>query len=134
HVPGVVVSDGIEPIGIGMGPYSGLPNPHAWMAPSAALRYVDNIRDALVEHDPANADTYRNNAQAYREQISSVANTLRERFEAIPPERRWLLTSEGAFSYLAQEFGLRELYLWPINAEQQGTPQQVRHVIDQVRA
>ena len=59
---------------------------------------------------------------------------IRERLQAIPPERRWLVTSEGAFSYLARDFGLREVYLWPINADQQGTPQQVRKVIDIVRA
>ena len=59
---------------------------------------------------------------------------MRSSVAAIPPERRWLVTSEGAFTYLARDFGLRELYLWPINADQQGTPQQVRRVIDAVRA
>jgi manganese/iron transport system substrate-binding protein len=59
---------------------------------------------------------------------------IRARLQAVPPERRWLVSSEGAFTYLARDFGLRELYLWPINADQQGTPQQVRKVIDAVRA
>ena len=58
---------------------------------------------------------------------------IRAELAAIPEERRWLVTSEGAFSYLARDFGLRELYIWPINADQQGTPQQVRKVIDAVR-
>jgi len=44
-----------------------------------------------------------------------------------------MVTSEGAFSYLARDLGMKELYLWPINADQQGTPQQVRKVIDQVK-
>lgn len=133
-VPGVVVSDGIEPIGITEGPYAGRPNPHAWMSPSAALIYVDNIRDALVEHDPANAATYQTNADAYKAEIIAAIEPIQQALAAIQEERRWLATSEGAFSYLARDFRLRELHLWPINADQQGSPQQVRRVIDSVRA
>ena len=52
----------------------------------------------------------------------------------IPAGQRWLVTSEGAFPYLARNFGMRELFLWAVNADQQGTPQQVQKVIDGVRA
>ena len=133
-VPGVVVSDGIEPLGIGDGPYRGKPNPHAWMSPVSALIYVDNIRDALVRYDPGNADTYRRNAEQYKARIRALVEPIRQELAAVPEARRWLVTSEGAFSYLARDFDLKELYLWPINADQQGTPQQVRKVIDTVRA
>ncbi|UIJ96678.1 metal ABC transporter substrate-binding protein (plasmid) [Sinorhizobium meliloti] len=133
-VPGVVVSEGIEPMGIAEGPYTGKPNPHAWMSPSAALIYVDNIRDAFVQHDPANAEVYKANAEAYKKKIEAAVAPIRTELERIPGERRWLVSSEGAFSYLARDFGMKELYLWPINADQQGTPQQVRKVIDVVRA
>ncbi len=132
-VPGVVVSDGVEPMGISLGPYSGKPNPHAWMSASSALIYVDNIRDALVQYDPANAATYAANAAAYKARIVETIAPLRDRILLIPEAQRWLVTSEGAFSYLARDFEMRELYLWPINADQQGTPQQVRKVIDGVR-
>ncbi|KKW67659.1 iron ABC transporter substrate-binding protein [Lampropedia cohaerens] len=132
-VPSVVVSEGVEPIGIGDGPYQGKPNPHAWMSPSAALIYVDNIRDALAKYDPDNAATYHANAEAYKQKIQAAVGPIRDALAQLPPQRRWLLTSEGAFSYLARDFGLKELYLWPINADQQGTPQQVRRVIDTVR-
>ncbi|CAO1668387.1 metal ABC transporter substrate-binding protein [Salinicola sp. NYA28a] len=133
-VPSVVVSDGIEPIGIAEGPYDGKPNPHAWMSPTSALVYVDNIRDAFVEHDPAHAAIYRNNAERYKHEIEAAVAPIRESLARIPEKDRWLVTSEGAFSYLARDFGLRERYLWPINADQQGTPQQVREVIDVIRA
>jgi manganese/iron transport system substrate-binding protein len=132
-VPSVVASEGVEPMGISEGAYSGKPNPHAWMSPSNALIYVENIRKALVQHDPAHADTYNKNAAAYAAQIKAMDAPLRERLASIPKDQRWLVTSEGAFSYLARDYGLRELYLWPINADQQGTPQQVRRVIDEVR-
>ena len=132
-VPSVVLTEGIDPMGIGDGPYAGKPNPHAWMSPAGGLIYVENIRKAFVALDPANAATYNANASAYSAQIQATVAPIHAALEAIPAERRWLVSSEGAFSYLTRDFGLKELYLWPINADQQGTPQQVRRVIDAVR-
>jgi len=133
-VPSVTLSDGVEPMGIAAGPYTGKPNPHAWMSLDSAVIYIDNIRDAFVRHDPDNAAVYRANAEKYKVEITAALTPLREKIMAIPQHRRWLVTSEGAFSYLVRDFGMKELYLWPINADQQGTPQQVRKVIDTVRA
>lgn len=132
-VPVAVVSDGVEPMSITGGDYDGKPNPHAWMALDNALIYVDNIAAAMAGADPDNAATYRANADAYKARITDTIAPLRDAARALPQDRRWLVTSEGAFSYLARDFGLRELYLWPINADAQGTPQQVRHVIDVMR-
>lgn len=134
EVPGIIISEGVKPMGIKEGPYSGKPNPHAWMSPSDALIYVDNIRDALAKHDPKNAETYKKNAEAYKAKIEATVAPIRTALDSIPEQKRWLVTSEGAFSYLTRDFKLNELYLWPINADQQGTPQQVRKVIDAVRA
>ncbi|MFT6104557.1 MAG: manganese/iron transport system substrate-binding protein [Paracoccaceae bacterium] len=132
-VPSVTLSDGIAPIGISEGDYSGKPNPHAWMGLENALIYIDNIRDALVTYDPDNAASYQANAETYKQEISRTIEPLRAAIVALPEERRWLVSCEGAFSYLARDFDMKELYLWPINADAQGTPQQVRKVIDTVR-
>lgn len=129
----VTVSEGVEPLGIREGPYQGKPNPHAWMSITNALIYVENIRKAFTRLDPANAATYDRNAAAYTQRIRAIDAPLRQRIAAIPDDKRWLVTSEGAFSYLARDYGMREAYLWPINAESQGTPRQVRDVIDLVR-
>lgn len=131
--PAVVVTEGITPISIYEGPYQGKPNPHAWMSPRNALIYIENIRQALVKYDPNNAEIYTRNAKAYAEKILALDAPLREQLNAVPEAQRWLVTSEGAFSYLAQDYGFKELYLWAINAEAQGSPQQIRRVIDQVR-
>ena len=133
-VPSVVLSDGIDPMSINEGPYDGKPNPHAWMSPMAALVYVDNIEKALSAADPDNAAIYAANAAAYKEKITALTAPLREAIDALPEDKRWLASSEGAFSYLARDFGLKELFLWPINADSLGTPQQVRHVIDKMRS
>ncbi len=132
-VPSITVSDGVEPMAIAGGAYQGKPNPHSWMSPDNALIYVENIRKGLTQVDPAHADVYAANAKAYSDKIKALSQPIREELAKLPENHRWLVTSEGAFSYLARDFGLKELYLWPVNADSQGTPQQVRAVIDAMR-
>jgi len=110
-----------------------VPNPHAWVSPMAALVYINNIRDALVKYDPANAEKYEENAEEYKDRIARLIISLSSSIRDLPPEKRWIVTSEAAFSYLARDFGLKELYLWPVNNDQIGTPGQVRTMIDKVR-
>lgn len=133
-IKSVVVTEGVKPISISQGPYEGKPNPHAWMSPDNAVLYVENIRKALVAADPENTEIYNKNAADYTTQIKATIEPLKAKLADIAEEQRWLVTSEGAFSYLARDLGLKEVYLWPINADQQGTPQQVKKVIDTVRA
>ena len=131
--PSVTVSEGITPISIYDGPYKDKPNPHAWMSNKNALIYIENIRNAFVLHDPANAEIYNANAKSYAEKIMALDKPLRERLAKVPESQRWLVTSEGAFSYLAHDYGFKELYLWAMNQDEQGTPKQIRKVIDGVR-
>ena len=133
-VPTVVLTEGIEPIAIAEGPYGGKPNPHAWMSPQNALIYIENIREAFVELDPKNAEAYSANAAAYSEQIKAIDAELQSDLAAVPDSQRYLVSCEGAFSYLARDYGLKEIYVWPINAEQQSTPKQLKDVIDKVKA
>lgn len=133
NVPAVVTTDGITPVSIYEGEYSGKPNPHAWMSTSNALIYIENIKNAFIKYDPQNAKTYEENATRYAEKIKQLDKPLREKLAQVPENQRWLVTSEGAFGYLTKDYGFKEVYLWPINAEQQGTPKQVRKVIDAVR-
>jgi manganese/iron transport system substrate-binding protein len=133
-VPSVTLTDGVVPMSISGGDYNGKPNPHAWMSTTSAMIYVDNIRDAFVKYDPENAAIYTANAETYKNEIAAVIRPLEIDILAVPEGQRWLVSCEGAFSYLIRDFQMQELYLWPINADQQGTPQQVRKVIDGVRA
>lgn len=129
----VVVTEGIEPMLIKDGPYKNKPNPHAWMSVSDATIYIDNIERAMSEADPDNALTYQKNAAAYKSNFAQLLNQAKLRISDLPPEARWLVSSEGAFSYLARDLKLNEGYLWPINSDDQGTPQQVRQLIDLIR-
>lgn len=133
NVPSAVLTDGIEPVPIAEGPYADKPNPHAWMSPKNALVYVENIRKAFVELDPDNAETYNANAAAYSEKLQAIDGQLRRDLAQIPENQRYLVSCEGAFSYLARDYGMKEIYMWPINAERQSTPKQVQTVIEKVK-
>ena len=134
EVPAVDVSAGVVPIAIAEGPYQDKPNPHAWMSLTNARIYVENIRKALVQIDPANEATYTANAAAYIAKFQPLEQQLNASLAAIPEGQRGLVTCEGAFSYFARDAGLKEVYMWAINADQQGTPDQVKGVIEQVRS
>lgn len=130
----VTLSDGVEPIAIaGESEYAGKPNPHAWMSVAAAEVYVDNIRDALIELDPAGEAAYARNAARYKERLGKVGEFMERELASLPAGQRMLVSCEGAFSYLARDFGLGEAYLWPVNAEREGTPQQIAAVVDVIR-
>jgi manganese/iron transport system substrate-binding protein len=132
-IPSAVLSEGIAPMPISAGSYEGKPNPHAWMSLDNAMIYVDNIEKALSAGDPDNTVEYAANAAAYKVTLAAEIAPLKAKIDAIPDAQRWLVSCEGAFSYLARDLGLREAYLWPVNADATGTPQQVRGVIDLVR-
>jgi manganese transport system substrate-binding protein len=131
--PHVTVSEGVRTIPIEAGGSRGRANPHAWMSPDAAVLYVANIADAFADLDPAHEAEYRANAAAYTAELREVRDDLVVRLRALEPERRALVTCEGAFSYLARDAGLAEAYLWPVSSDAQGTPQQVARAILFVR-
>ncbi|MBO0609229.1 metal ABC transporter substrate-binding protein [Myceligenerans salitolerans] len=133
-VPHVVVSDGVEPIDIAADAYAGTPNPHAWMSPLNVQIYVDNMVDAFSELAPEHAADFEARGKEYQAELQDVQDELVDGLSALPENERALATCEGAFSYLARDAGLTERYIWPVNAEQQATPQQIADMIEFVEA
>ncbi|MEK9861096.1 MAG: zinc ABC transporter substrate-binding protein, partial [Alphaproteobacteria bacterium] len=105
EVPSVRLTKGIEPIPIKEGASMGQSNPHAWMGQETAMIYIDNIEGALRQYDPKNAALYAANAAAYKDKIKAVMAPLADQLAALPEDQRWLVTCEGAFSYLARDLG-----------------------------
>ena len=129
--PHVVLSDGVEPLDIRSGDYSGRANPHAWMSPLAAQTYVDNTVDALSGLDPDHAGDFEANGRLLKEELADLLAAFRADIARV--EAPALVTCEGAFSYLARDAGLKEVYIWAVNAEQQATPQQITRAIEYVK-
>ncbi|WP_432760915.1 metal ABC transporter substrate-binding protein [Nocardia cyriacigeorgica] len=130
----VTVSDGVAPMSITEDAYQGKPNPHAWMSPLNVRTYVDNMVTAFSELDPDHAADFRANGDKYKAELQRVNDELVADLSVLPQHQRALVTCEGAFSYLARDAGLTEKYIWPVNAEQQATPQQITSAIEFVRA
>ena len=132
-IPTLTLSDGMEPLLIAEDAYAGKPNPHAWMSPQRTMAYVDQLERAFGTLDPAGADQFKANAIAYKQRLQRLDQELRSALEAIPANRRVLVSCEGAFTYLAKDYGLEEAYLWPVNAESQVTPKRMARLIETVR-
>lgn len=133
-VPVVRVSADVEVQYIAEDAYAGKPNPHAWMSPAQGLIYVENIRKGLTEAAPEHAQYFAARAAAYSDKIRAVDTKLAEALGQLPENNRILVTCEGAFSYLTNDYNLEEEYLWAINSESQGSPQQVAKIIEVVKA
>jgi manganese transport system substrate-binding protein len=131
--PRVLVSEGVETMPIASGNYAGDANPHAWMSPLNVIVYADNIAAAFAELDPDNAEVFETNANSYAEELRAVHDELIDAVSELPEHQRALVTCEGAFSYLARDAGLAEVYLWPVNSDEEGTPRRVTETITYVR-
>jgi manganese transport system substrate-binding protein len=132
-VPHVVVSRGVELMEISEDSYRGMPNPHAWMSPINVMIYVDNMAEAFSELSPSDADYFQDNAISYKAQLKKVQDDLLAKLANLEESQRALVTCEGAFSYLARDAGLEEIYIWAVNAENQATPRQIAGVIEYVK-
>jgi len=121
---------GIEPLWLTDGDEEEI-NPHAFISPRAGLIYVENITEALAAVDPDNAEAYRVNGEELRGQIEEIETSYAAELAAVPTPV--LVTSERAFQYLAEDYGLREGYLWQIDTDEQGTPSQITELIDFVQ-
>ncbi len=132
-IPKVKLTEGITPLLIEGDVYAGKPNPHAWMSPKRAMNYVDKIVDAFIKIDPDGVLEYRANASTYKAKLESLDKELRDSLSSISKERRFLVTCEGAFSYLAKDYGMKEGYLWPVNAESQVTPKRMVDLIKLIK-
>ena len=133
NVPRLTLSEGMTPLLIEGDAYAGKPNPHAWMSPQRAMGYVDGLVAGFSQIDPEGAANYRRNGAQYKQQLQELDQELRTTLSELPTQQRLLVSCEGAFSYLAHDYGLEEAYLWPVNAESQVTPRRMAQLITKVK-
>ncbi len=129
----VTISNSLEPIFISEDFYKSKPNPHAWISPKRGMIYVDVIVDYLSELKPSEAESFKNNGQIYKNKIAKIDEDFSLFINNLEKNNRYLVTCEGAFSYLTNDYGLKEAYLWPVNAESQITPKRMARTISLVK-
>ncbi|MDT2840107.1 metal ABC transporter substrate-binding protein [Vagococcus carniphilus] len=108
-------------------------DPHAWLSLENGIKYVENIKDVLVEKDEKNKDFYEKNAESYISELEKLHKDNVERYKEIPKDKNLLVTSEGAFKYFSDAYGIQAAYIWEINTESQGTPEQMSQIIDKIK-
>ncbi|MGC8856540.1 MAG: metal ABC transporter solute-binding protein, Zn/Mn family [Anaerolineae bacterium] len=118
------------------GPAGEALDPHMWLDPNLAVGYVENIRDGLIRFDPAGAETYRANAEAYIAQLQALDRWIAEQVQSIPPQRRLLVTNHEAFGYFARRYGFTVVgtVIPGLSSEAETSAQGLAAVIDQIRA
>ncbi|UQS87200.1 metal ABC transporter substrate-binding protein [Nicoliella spurrieriana] len=104
-------------------------DPHAWLDLSNGIQYVKTMTKVLKEKDPKNASYFQKNADAYIAKLSKLNQDAKSKFLDIPAKQRVLVTSEGAFKYFSKAYHVKPVYIWEINTESQGTPEQMKRVL-----
>lgn len=124
------VSDHIQKKEIGiLDKNKGTVNPHAFASPKAGIIMAKNVRNALIKLDPEHKKTYEKNAKAYLHKLKSIDKAYQQDIAKLPKANRILFTGERAFQYLAEDYGLKEGFIWEIDGNDEGTPSQIKRAI-----
>ena len=129
----ITIAEDLNPIFISEDFYKGKPNPHAWISPKRGILYVDILVESLSELRPSKREIFEENGKIYKDKLSKIDKEFSLFINNLDEDKKYLVSCEGAFSYLASDYGLKEVYLWPVNAESQITPKRMSRTISIVK-
>ncbi|MGY3708241.1 metal ABC transporter substrate-binding lipoprotein [Granulicatella adiacens] len=127
------VSDGVQVIYLEGQNEAGKEDPHAWLNIENGIIYAKNIAKQLIAKDPKNKEAYEKNLAAYVEKLEALDKDAKARIAKIPEEKRLIVTSEGCFKYFSKAYNIPSAYIWEINTEEEGTPEQITKLVRQLR-
>lgn len=128
--PVFLMSKGVEAMHLTTKGKESEEDPHAWLDIRNGIKYAENARDGLIKADPDNKEVYEKNAEEYIAKLQKLHDEAVTQFNEIPKSERVLVTSEGAFKYFSEAYGFQAEYIWEINQENQGTPEQITRIVD----
>ncbi|MGP6389139.1 metal ABC transporter substrate-binding lipoprotein [Streptococcus dysgalactiae] len=126
-------SDGVDVIYLEGESEKGKEDPHAWLNLENGIIYSKNIAKQLMAKDPKNKETYEKNLKAYVAKLEKLDKEAKSKFDAIPANKKLIVTSEGCFKYFSKAYGVPSAYIWEINTEEEGTPDQMSSLIEKLK-
>ena len=127
------VSDGVDVIYLEGQNEKGKEDPHAWLNLENGMIYAKNIAKQLSAKDPKNKDFYEANLKKYLEKLETLDKEAKQKFNNIPKEKKMIVTSEGCFKYFSKAYNVPSAYIWEINTEEEGTPDQIKALVEKLR-
>ena len=127
------VSEGVDVIYLEGQNEKGKEDPHAWLNLENGMIYAKNIAKQLEAKDPKNKDFYEANLKTYLEKLSKLDKEAKDKFNNIPKEKKMIVTSEGCFKYFSKAYNVPSAYIWEINTEEEGTPDQIKTLVEKLR-
>ncbi|WP_314329453.1 metal ABC transporter substrate-binding protein [Abiotrophia defectiva] len=127
------VSEGVKVIHLEGEGETGKEDPHAWLNLENGVIYAKNIAKHLIEKDPSNKDFYQKNLDDYVAKLEALDKEAKTKFDAIPEEKKMIVTSEGCFKYFSKAYNVPSAYIWEINTEEEGTPDQIRNLVKKLK-
>ena len=127
------VSDGVDVIYLEGQNEKGKEDPHAWLNLENGMIYAKNIAKQLSAKDPKNKDFYEANLKKYLEKLEALDKEAKQKFNNIPKEKKMIVTSEGCFKYFSKAYNVPSAYIWEINTEEEGTPDQIKALVEKLR-
>lgn len=127
------VSEGVDVIYLEGQNEKGKEDPHAWLNLENGIIYAKNIAKQLEAKDPKNKDFYEANLKTYVEKLSKLDKEAKDKFNNIPKEKKTIVTSEGCFKYFSKAYNVPSAYIWEINTEEEGTPDQIKTLVEKLR-
>lgn len=127
------VSEGVEALHLEGKGEEGKEDPHAWLNLENGMIYAQNIEKYLSEKDPDNKEFYKKNLKEYVAKLTELDNTAKGKFDSIPDSKKMIVTSEGCFKYFSKAYHVPSAYIWEINTEEEGTPDQIKNLVDKLK-
>jgi ABC-type Zn uptake system ZnuABC Zn-binding protein ZnuA len=110
-------------------------DPHFWLDPTLTVKYINNIRDGLIQLDPGGEITYKANAEQTITRLHELDQWIKDQVQQIPPERRLLITNHESFGYYADRYGFQVVgaIIPSITTGSTPTAQEIATLIDQIK-
>ena len=92
------------------------------------------LNNSYLKKDPVNKDFYKHNLDKYVKKLSDLDQQAKSKFSLIPENEKMIVTSEGCFKYFSKAYNIPSAYIWEINTEEEGTPDQIKNLVRKLRA